>query len=293
MEIDNQIIQCSVDASCSRHIICTSNSDFTDTDVISKVEKSEGSPVSNNESNIHYVQNGCAGSNILHPNETVIYSQRAPQQADVEKKRQVLFTQNAQRHHGIKNKNRSTRRAKFRSYSKISIREQSFIGWISDCVLPIWMFAKAGFFYKGFADIVACFECGIIHRRWQKDDDPVKTHIMLQPECPYIMDLIEEGIQSCEQLQRYGSCSESFEMNDASERSNNVATTCSSSSSVESPSNPRLQCKVCLVNALQITIQPCGHFAICQDCCFRLKHEHNRCPICRGPIDNTVRTYVP
>lgn len=84
-----------------------------------------------------------------------------------------------------------------------------------------------------------------------------------------------------------------FISSDASERSNNVAATCSSSSSVESPSNPRLQCKVCLVNALQITIQPCGHFAICQDCCFRLKHEHNRCPICRGPIDNTVRTYVP
>lgn len=61
--------------------------------------------------------------------------------------------------------------------------------------------------YTGFGDIVACFECGIIHRRWQRDDDPVKTHIMLQPDCPYIMDLIEEGIQSCEQFQRFGSCS--------------------------------------------------------------------------------------
>lgn len=152
MEIDNQIIQCSGDEPRSRHFTCTSNSKFTDTDVISKVDGSgkwEGLPVSNNESNINYVQNGCAGSNILHSHETVIYSHSSPQQANVEKKQQFPFTQHAQRHHGIRNENRSTRRAKFRSYSKYSIREQSFIGWISDCVLPIWMFARAGFFYKG------------------------------------------------------------------------------------------------------------------------------------------------
>ncbi|XP_063437141.1 baculoviral IAP repeat-containing protein 3-like isoform X2 [Mytilus trossulus] len=207
----NQIIQCSDDEPFSRHFIYTSNSDFTDTDVISKVNSSgkwEGLPVPNNESNINYVQNGCADSNILHSHETVVYSHSSPQQANGEKKQQFLLTQHAKRQHGIKNENRSTRRAKFRSYSKYSIREQSFIGWISDCVLPIWMFAKAGFFYKGFADIVACFECGIIHRGWQQDDDPVKTHMMLQPECPFIMNLLEQGIQSSEHLQGFGSCDE-------------------------------------------------------------------------------------
>lgn len=154
METDSHIKQCSVDETCSRSFTCTSNSTFTDTDldVRSTVHgsgKSEGLPASNNESSIPYVQNGCAGSNILHPHETVIYSHSAPQQANVKKKRQCLFTQHERRQHGIKNENRSTRRAKFRSYSKYGIREQSFIGWISDCVLPIWMFAKAGFFYKG------------------------------------------------------------------------------------------------------------------------------------------------
>lgn len=57
--------------------------------------------------------------------------------------------------------------------------------------------------WTGFADIVACFECGIIHRRWLKNDDPVKTHFMLQPECPYINELMREGIQSYEQLSRF------------------------------------------------------------------------------------------
>ncbi|CAC5362544.1 BIRC7_8 [Mytilus coruscus] len=234
---------------------------------------------------------------ILQPQETVINSNMENfTQANnlLEKKQQLLFSQ---RQHCGRNESRSNsnRHAKFRSYSKYNIREQSFIGWTSDCPLPIWMFAKAGFFYKGFADIVACFECGIIYRRWQKDDDPVKKHILLQPECPYIMGLIDEGIQSCEHLQRFGSnsCGENIEMSDVSERTNNVATAYSSLSSSQTSTNSRLQCKVCLINPLQITIQPCGHFAICGACCSRLKYGNNRCPICRGPIDNTVRTYVP
>lgn len=52
---------------------------------------------------------------------------------------------------------------------------------------------------------MACFECGLVHRRWQKGDDPVKKHMQLQPDCPYIIKLIEDGIQSCVDLQSYES----------------------------------------------------------------------------------------
>lgn len=79
---------------------------------------------------------------------------------------------------------------------------------------------------------------------------------------------------------------------DVSTGKNNVAITSSSSSSVESTTDSRLQCKVCLSNPLQITIQPCGHFAMCEPCSTRLKYETNKCPICRGPITHTIRTYV-
>ncbi|CAC5362542.1 BIRC7_8 [Mytilus coruscus] len=204
-----------------------------------------------------------------------------------------VFT-NERKQIGDGNERRCTR-AKFRSYSKLTIRKQSFIGWTSECTLPIWMFARAGFFYKGFADIVACFECGLVHRRWKKDDDPVKTHNLLQPDCPYIMDLIADGIQSCVDLQSFesNSCEENIAMNDASERINNVASTSSSSSSLDTTTDGRLQCKVCLTNPLQIIIQPCGHFLLCESCYTHLKYENNRCPICRGPIKNTIRTYVP
>lgn len=205
-------------------------------------------------------------------------------------KKQLLFSQ---KQNG-EGKERRGKHAKFRSYSKLNIRKQSFIGWTSDCLVPIWMFAMSGFFYKGFADIVACFDCGLVYRRWQKDDDPLKKHIQLQPDCPFIADLRSEGIQSCEDLHRFdnSSCEENIEIGDMSKGKNNVVITSSSSSSVESTADSRLQCKVCLSNPLQITIQPCGHFAMCEPCSTRLKYETNRCPICRGQITHTIRTYV-
>lgn len=154
-------MQCSVDELCSTTLTCTSNSSFyfTDVDVRSKgysCGNSQRVPVSNNESKGHNVQDGCAGSIILPPHETVINSNSAPQHANdnIEKKQPLLFTQHARKQHDTRKESRSNRRAKFRSYSKYNIREQSFIGWTSNCVLPTWMFAKAGFFYKGNSMVV-------------------------------------------------------------------------------------------------------------------------------------------
>lgn len=64
----------------------------------------------------------------------------------ISKKQQFLF---AQKQNG-EGKDRRSKHAKFRSYSKLNIRKQSFIGWTSDCLVPIWMFAMSGFFYKGY-----------------------------------------------------------------------------------------------------------------------------------------------
>ncbi|XP_063437133.1 death-associated inhibitor of apoptosis 2-like [Mytilus trossulus] len=298
MESDGQCVQCSIGEQKTRKYTCTTDRTILGDDLRSKLccsGKSESVSVSNNNSSIHYDQNGYAGAvmPVIHQQqETVIhsYNENLAQTNDlIQQKQQLLFTRTQ---HRDRNESRSTKHTKFRSYSKFDIREQSFIGWTSTSTLPIWIFAKAGFFYKGFADIVACFECGIVHRRWQKDDDPVKIHIMLQPECPYIMNLAGEGIRSCEQLQTFESCGENIEMNDVSTEQNNVVITSSSSSSVESTTDSRLQCKVCLSNPLQITIQPCGHFAMCEPCFTRLKYETNKCPICRVPIKNAIRTYV-
>ncbi|CAC5399748.1 TSG101 [Mytilus coruscus] len=60
-----------------------------------------------------------------------------------------------------------------------------------------------------------------------------------------------------------------------------------------SATDQRFICKECRLNPLEVTIQPCGHLATCESCCRRLKKQHNACPICSGPIDNVVRSFVP
>ncbi|VDI21495.1 ESCRT-I complex subunit TSG101 [Mytilus galloprovincialis] len=60
-----------------------------------------------------------------------------------------------------------------------------------------------------------------------------------------------------------------------------------------SATDQRFLCKECRLNPLEVTIQPCGHLATCESCCRRLKKQQNECPICSGPIDNVVRSFVP
>ncbi|XP_042813480.1 baculoviral IAP repeat-containing protein 3 isoform X2 [Panthera tigris] len=47
-------------------------------------------------------------------------------------------------------------------------------------------------------------------------------------------------------------------------------------------------CKVCLDREVSVVFIPCGHLAVCQDCAPPLR----KCPICRGPIKGTVRTFL-
>ena len=111
--------------------------------------------VSNNESKTHITQIVNSGSIIQNSGQAqqlgTIHNQGFIAQTNrhtntlIEKKQKSLFTE---KQIGDRNERRITR-AKFRSYSKLTIRKQSFIGWTSECMLPIWNFAMAGFFYKG------------------------------------------------------------------------------------------------------------------------------------------------
>lgn len=301
VRIDGQLFTSSYNDPKCKDYTFPSDSNLTGVDSGSKVccsGQPKGVSVSrghfNIESDTNYALDGYVDSVVQNTDQQMGINSNQDYFAQpnelISKKQQLLFIQ---KQNGEGSERRS-KHAKFRSYSKLSIRKQSFIGWTSDCSLPIWMFAMAGFFYKGFADIVACFDCGLVYRRWQKDDDPVKKHMQLQPDCPFIADLRSEGIQSFEDLHKFesSSCEENIEISDVSKGQNSVVVTSSSSSSVESTTDSRLQCKVCLSNPLQITIQPCGHFSICEPCYTRLKYENNRCPICRGSIKHTIRTYV-
>ncbi|XP_068844254.1 baculoviral IAP repeat-containing protein 2 isoform X2 [Capricornis sumatraensis] len=47
-------------------------------------------------------------------------------------------------------------------------------------------------------------------------------------------------------------------------------------------------CKVCMDKEVSIVFIPCGHLVVCQECAPSLR----KCPICRGIIKGTVRTFL-
>ena len=48
------------------------------------------------------------------------------------------------------------------------------------------MMAKAGFFYRGFGDIVTCSFCGVSLHKWLQNDDPVAEHRKFNENCKFI-----------------------------------------------------------------------------------------------------------
>ena len=48
------------------------------------------------------------------------------------------------------------------------------------------MMAKAGFFYRGFGDIVTCFSCGVSLHKWLQNDDPIAEHRKFNTNCKFI-----------------------------------------------------------------------------------------------------------
>ncbi|KAM4797189.1 baculoviral IAP repeat-containing protein 2 [Rhinophrynus dorsalis] len=47
-------------------------------------------------------------------------------------------------------------------------------------------------------------------------------------------------------------------------------------------------CKICMDKEVSIVFIPCGHLVVCKDCAPSLR----KCPICRGTIKGTVRTFL-
>ncbi|VDI68369.1 Hypothetical predicted protein [Mytilus galloprovincialis] len=195
-------------------------------------------------------------------------------------KQKYLFTE--------KTETESTQRvrpAKFRAYDTLEIRIKSFVGFKSASKWTESIFANSGFFYKGFSDIVACFYCGLVHKNWKRDDDPIVIHFQLQADCHFVIELRNKGILSCKNLIDESE-NDDVEMREVTEETNNL------SIAPQVSSNSRLACKVCLTYTLEFTIQPCNHFAVCGSCCRKLMNDNKQCPICRGPIEKALRTLI-
>lgn len=47
-------------------------------------------------------------------------------------------------------------------------------------------------------------------------------------------------------------------------------------------------CVICLCNPKDTTVIPCRHLCLCAECAVQLRHQSNKCPICRRPIERLM-----
>jgi len=52
------------------------------------------------------------------------------------------------------------------------------------------------------------------------------------------------------------------------------------------------RCIVCLDNPREVLLKGCGHVCVCADCANRIRHETNRCPVCRKDIESIQSAYI-
>ena len=62
---------------------------------------------------------------------------------------------------------------------------------------------------------------------------------------------------------------------------------------VASPSRPAASptCMVCYSRPPTHALVPCGHASICMNCAERVK-TRNRCPVCRGRVEDHLKIYM-
>jgi hypothetical protein len=64
----------------------------------------------------------------------------------------------------------------------------------------------------------------------------------------------------------------------------------------ENNQNNRLQCVVCLENEIIYSLQPCSHLGLCHSCAQTLQSRsrgEELCPLCRTPIEEYQRIFLP
>eukprot|EP00053_Salpingoeca_punica_P026211 m.224763 g.224763 ORF g.224763 m.224763 type:complete len:147 (-) comp85670_c0_seq1:247-687(-) len=80
-----------------------------------------------------------------------------------------------------------------------------------------------------------------------------------------------------------------------------VAAACARAGGSEAASVPlprsaplaRSQCLVCLDQPADCAFFRCGHLCACYSCACQLREADSRCPMCRAPITEVMRVYVP
>ncbi|XP_063403447.1 baculoviral IAP repeat-containing protein 2-like [Mytilus trossulus] len=157
------------------------------------------SQVSDNDEQQGLVVRSDLGSNLSNTEEDLY---EIAKRVHEQQKRRYLFTDlsDSNNNECFERKHKRQNSAQYRTYSNEEVRCKSYQGWKSECNRPTMHFAKSGFFYRGFGDMVTCFQCGLVYKNWSSDADPIIIHSTRQSDCDFISDLKEKGILSCENI---------------------------------------------------------------------------------------------
>ena len=119
-------------------------------------------------------------------------------------------------------------------------------------------------------------------------DDYSSSQQLLEVLWVYENQMLERKINSDEEfVAKARRMQEQVEANSLSQLHTSTAPDVHSMAS-DSQAASHTTCVVCMCNPRSFTLIPCGHMAVCQSCCSRLK----QCPLCRAVIRGVIRTYV-
>ena len=173
---------------------------------------------------------------------------------------------------------------------------------------------------------VQCPECEVIVEDWKEGDNPLKKHLKLNEDCPFVKKYMETYEHSSEQHQILDEYKHdyqaSFEDQSPSDdidiqfppslQRTKSTLSSSSSESVSLPTQSSFDkeetavtsaqykrtlsheddsklCIVCFENSKECAIIPCGHWCVCLVCADKLKH----CPVCRQRKHNVLKIFIP
>lgn len=171
------------------------------------------------------------------------------------------------------------------NYRCIKKRRESFVkyDWSPQTAQSIEEFAEAGFFYTGYGDATICFQCGCSLKRWLKEDNPFVEHAKHSPRCHHLK-LIkgEDFIRDVQKMMHRPAAANALY---------NIAQKFTKTTP-EEPDKEILEgkeCLICLSEERQIVFQPCGHYATCINCSFKII----KCCMCRIDIKSRLRIIIP
>lgn len=179
-------------------------------------------------------------------------------------------------------------------YKLQATRIESFYDWPKAIKQTPDQLSEAGFFYTQISDRVVCFNCGIGVRAWDDHDDPWEEHAKYSPKCKYL--IMIKGDEFVKQVQQKleeknetdfvtSEATKPF-TNDAQQPADDDKKCCEKWN--EKLSEWR-SCRICFESEYNIVFIPCGHMMTCAKCAFVMNH----CPVCRIPLENKIRVYLP